>query len=43
MPYKLINNKGCLEHIPENSEPINEELKIYRCAEGYALNDGKCQ
>lgn len=41
MPYKLINNKGCLEHIPENSEPINEELKIYRCAEGYALNEGK--
>ena len=27
-PYKLINNKGCLESKPNNTFYINEELKI---------------
>ena len=40
--YKLINNSGCLDHIPEGAEYYNEKLKLLTCKEGYNLTDGKC-
>ena len=41
-PYKMINYEGCLESKIDNSEFINEDLKIITCKNQYSYLRGEC-
>jgi hypothetical protein len=40
--YKLINTRGCISYIPNNTDYYHENSKLLKCKDNYHLDNNKC-